>query len=150
MAHIVEVDQSNKVENSGDTFLAFSNEISWSIKVPFRVKQAALQALRDQGKPSKRAKLLLFAACVFLLLEDHLDQLQRITIDNEYDGRESDVKSFIFEYIKRQHPRFRIETIDVRSIGKKSNAHYLAWTAYTGRGRVDKTISEKELVAVVA
>ncbi|MFQ5850974.1 MAG: hypothetical protein ACE5JU_10350 [Candidatus Binatia bacterium] len=150
MPYIVEVDQSNKVEDSGDTFLAFSDGILQVIKVPSRVKQVGLQALKERGKPDKRAKLLLFAACVFLLLEDHLERLEQVTVDNEYDGRESDVRSFLFEYIRKKHPHFRIEDIVIRSIGKGSPAHILAWEAYSGKRTVDKTIAQKEILAVVA
>lgn len=150
MSHFVEVDQSNKVEDSGDTFLAFSDGISLAIKVPFRVKQVGFRALAERGKPKKRAKLLLFAACVFLLLEDHLDQLEQVTVDNEYDGREADVRSFLFEYIRKKDPHFRIEDIVIRSIGKGSPAHILAWEAYTGKRAVDKTITQKEILAVLA
>jgi hypothetical protein len=150
MAHIVEVDQSNRVDESGDTYMAFSNGISWAIKVPSRVKQAGLGALRARGKPRRRAEMLLFAACVFLLLEDHLDQLQRIIIDNEYDGHEADIRSFLFEYIKKREPGFEIGRIAVRSIGKKSRAHNLAWSARRGEREVNRILSEAELLAVVA
>jgi hypothetical protein len=104
MPHVVEVDQSNMIEEPGDTYLAFSDGISWTIKVPFKVKQAGFEALRARRKTKKVAKLMLFAACVSLLIEDHLGQLQRITIDNEYAGRGDDVKAFLLRYIGKLIP----------------------------------------------
>jgi hypothetical protein len=38
MPYVVEVDQSIKVEDPGDTFLAFSDGASYAIKVPSSVK----------------------------------------------------------------------------------------------------------------
>ncbi len=99
MAHRVEIDQSNKVEDSGDTFLAFSNDIAYTIRVPFRVKRVGIDMLRQRGKSKRTATLMLFAACVFLLVEEHLSEIDTIILDNEYSGREADVRSFLFEYI---------------------------------------------------
>ena len=45
MKHTVEVDQSIKIEQLGDTVLAFSNGISHAIIVPARVKREALSVL---------------------------------------------------------------------------------------------------------
>ena len=149
MPYVVEVDQSIKIEDPGDTFLAFSDGISYAIKIPFSVKQKGLQALRSQGKPKKRANLLLFAACVFLLIENHLEQLQRVTVDNEYDGRQDDIKSFLLEYIRRKDPSFESERIEIREIGKKSPADQLARAVRRGKREVDKVISAGGLLAVV-
>jgi hypothetical protein len=149
MPHVVEVDQSIKVEDPGDTFLAFSDSISYAIKIPFSVKRKGLQALRNQGKPRRRAKLLIFAACVFLLLENHLEQLQRVTVDNEYDGRQADIKSFLLEYIRKKYPTFEPERIEIRAIGKKSPADQLAGAVRRGKREADRIITARELLAVV-
>jgi len=149
MPYVVEVDQSIKVEDPGDTFLAFSDGISYVIKIPFSVKRKGIQALRNQGKPKKRAKLLLFAACVFLLLEDHLEQLQRVTVDNEYDGRQADIKSFLMEYIRRKEPTFDSESIEVKAVGKRSPADHLAGAVRRGKREADRVITAGELLAVV-
>lgn len=150
MRHVVEVDQSNKVEYPGDTVVAFSNGISWTIKVPSKASQAGIRALKDRGKPDKRAKLLLFAACVFLLVENHLDQLQRIIVDNEYDSHELDIRSFLFEYIKRKNPNFEIDKIVVQPIKNHSRADRLAGTVRRGKRRADRKITKEELTALVA
>ena len=149
MSYVVEVDQSIKVEEPGDTFLAFSDGISYAIKIPFNVKQKGLQALQNRGKPKKRAKLLLFAACVFLLLENYLEQLQRVTVDNEYDGRQADIKSFLLEYIRKKHPSFEAERIEIKAIGKRSPADQLARAVRRGKREANKTITATELLSVV-
>lgn len=149
MPHIVEVDQSNKVEDSGDTFLAFSDGISWAIQVPFSVKQAGLQALRSKGKPKARATLMVFAACVFLLLENHLGQMDRVIVDNEYDGQGDDIKAFLLRHIWKRESRFEPWRIEVASIGKGSSAHNRAWSARKGKGAINRTITTQELLELV-
>lgn len=136
------------VEESGDTYLAFSNDISWTIKVPFTVKQAGFGALRARRKSKKIAKLMLFAACVFLLIEEHLDQMQRITIDNEYAGRGDDVKAFLLRHIWEVRPQFDPWDVEILSITKKSSAHVKAWSARAD-GEADRTITTQEIVELV-
>ncbi len=125
--------------------MTFSNDISWTIKVPFAVKQAGFQALRARKKSKKIAKLMLFAACVFLLIEDHLDQLQRITIDNEYAGRGDDVKAFLLRHIWEVKPQFDPWDIEILSVTKKSLAHIKAWSA-RAEGKAERTITTRELL----
>lgn len=149
MTHRVEIDQSNKVEDSGDTFLAFSNGIAYTIRVPFRVKRAGIELLRQRGKSKRTATLMLFAACVYLLVEGHLTEIDTIILDNEYDGREADVRSFLFEYIKKQGNYFPPARIVIKSIGKKSGAHHLAWGSYRRRTSVDRTITADNLLNVI-
>ena len=48
MRHVVEVDQSIKIEDSGSTVLAFADGIAHAIEVSANVKLAALQALYDR------------------------------------------------------------------------------------------------------
>jgi len=148
MAYVVEVDQSNMVEESGDTYLAFSNDISWAIRVPFKAKQAGFEALRDRRKTKKTAKLMLFAACIFLLIEGHLDQLQRITIDNEYAGRGDYIKAFLLRHIWEVDPEFDPWDIETTSIGKKSPAHIKAWSA-RAEGKADRTVTTREILDLV-
>lgn len=145
----IEVDQSNKIEEAGDTFLAFSNSIARAIKIPFAVKQKGLQVLRDRGKPKKRARFLLFAVCVFLLLEGHLNRIQKIVVDNEYDGHQVDVKLFLLEYIRKKIPGFATEKIAVESIGKKSSAHWLALAARKGKKKPDRIVGKQQLLSVL-
>ena len=96
----IEIDQSGKIEQSGDTFLAFAatDGQSFVIKIPARAKRTAFEVLRQRGKTKRRALLLLFSASLYLLLEDHLDELQQIVIDNEYIGHERHVKASLFRF----------------------------------------------------
>ena len=135
MAYRVEIDQSNKVEDSGDTFLAFSNGIAYTIRVPFRAKRAGIDLLRQRGKSKRTATLMLFAACVYLLVEGHLSEIDRIILDNEYAGREADIKAFFVRFLQKRGKTFPMQYMNVSSIGKKSEAHRLVWEAYRGISR---------------
>lgn len=72
MAYVVEVDQSIKIEQSGDTVLAFADGISHAIVVPSHVKTEGFRALRRRGKSKEIAYLLLFSASLYLLLKEAL------------------------------------------------------------------------------
>jgi len=113
--------------------------------VPFRVKKAGLALLRQRGKSKRTATLMLFAACVFLLLEGHLSVIETIVLDNEYDGREADLKAFFVRYLQRRRKTFDMQRMSIRSIGKKSAAHRLVWGAYRGKCQVDRNLAEQEL-----
>lgn len=43
-----QVDQSNKIESSGDTALVLSNDKEYTIRLPAREKRAAVKAMRLQ------------------------------------------------------------------------------------------------------
>ena len=147
--HIVEVDQCRKIEQSGPTVLAFSNGISHAILIPARVKIAGLGVLRSRGKSAEIAPLLLFAACLYLLLRDHLGELQKVIVDREYEGHEADIRSFMLEYIKREGQSFEPRNITFALVGKKSPADKKARDVRRGKDKVYRRIGLEELLAVV-
>ena len=64
------VDQSNKIECSGDTALALSNNIEYTIRIPAKEKQKAVEVLaqRRKGRRRKWIYLQLFAVALYYLL----------------------------------------------------------------------------------
>lgn len=141
----IEIDQSNRVENAGRTVLAFSNEITDAVVIPFRAKRVGFQILRARLKPRKLANLLLFSAGIFLLLEGYLEKVTEIVIDLEYEGREADIRAFLLRYIWRRYPGFDSERIKFRSIGKSSRAHKKAWSVFRNRDKQTRKITAREL-----
>ena len=84
----IEVDQSGKIEQTHkDTVLAFSNEISYAVLIPARVKREAINLLRITGKRGKSLYISLFAVALYQLLKGHLDRVDLIAIDMEYEGK---------------------------------------------------------------
>jgi hypothetical protein len=149
MGHRVEVDQSIKIEQPGPTVLAFSNGISSAIRIPSDVKTAIRAELKSRGKSKQTAHLQLFAACLFILLRGHLDNLRQIVIDVEYDGNEATIKAFLLRYIWRQTPEFDQDTIVFRHIGKKSPAHKKANNVREGRDKDCRTVRREELLEIL-
>ena len=62
MPHIVEVDQSIKIEQSGPTVLAFSNGIAGAIMIPSDVKTEAIRLLVYRKRTNLEARMIVFAA----------------------------------------------------------------------------------------
>lgn len=150
MLHTIEVDQSRKIEQSGPTVLAFANKIAHAILIPQRVKRAGLHALRGEGKTKDEAQLILFAAGVYLLLENHLDQIGEVVIDVEYTGRERDIKSQLLRYIRRYVGQFDPEKIMFRRITKKSPADHKARNVRQKKDKDYRKITMKELLGLLA
>ncbi len=143
----IEVDQSGKIEQTNrDTALAFSNEISYTVLIPARVKREAISLLRATGRRGKTLYISLFAAALHQLLKDYLDRVDLIVIDVEYEGNEQDVKLALLNLIWQRHPTYPAANITFRRIGKKSAAHKKALATYRGVGMADRTLKVEELL----
>lgn len=149
MRHRVEVDQSIKIEDTGATVLAFANGISAAVIIPGPVKRAALDTLLVRGKSKQIARLMLFAAGLALLLQDHLDELESVVIDVEYEGHEAPIREFLLIYIWQAHPEFEPWRIIFKSVGKRSMAHAKANAVRHGKDRGFRKLTEKEVLALV-
>ena len=143
----IEVDQSGKIEQTNrDTALAFSNEISYAVLIPARVKREAINLLRATGRRGKILYISLFAAALYQLLKNHLDRVSLIVIDMEYEGNEQDVKLALLNLIWQHHPVYPAANITFRRIGKRSAAHKKALATYRGVARADRTLKVEELL----
>ncbi|RME54627.1 MAG: hypothetical protein D6790_16645, partial [Caldilineae bacterium] len=131
------------------TYLACSNGITIVIRVPSRVKKVGIRFLRQRGKSKKNATLLLFAVCVFLLLEETLPEISQIVLDNEYDGQQANLKAFLLRLIWRSNEHFPPENLRIDSVGKKSPAHDAAWAAFRGQRRPDRTLTGADILRVL-
>lgn len=149
MPYVVEVDQSRKIEQSGPTVLAFSDKISHAVVVPPKVKTQALRVLREKGKPRKEAQILLFTACLYLLLEDYLDQLQRVEIDIEYPGKDANIKAGLLRLIWRKAPAFEPEQLVFRRVGRGSPADQKARAVREGKEPGYREITFEELLELI-
>ncbi|MFZ2360262.1 MAG: hypothetical protein WA040_13045 [Anaerolineae bacterium] len=145
MRHKVEIDQSIKIEDKGATILAFANGLAFAIEIPANVKLTGLQMLRDQARKPGVAHRLLFAASLFLLLRDHLDQIERVVIDVEYEGHEAEIGAFLLRFIWRDYPSFEPWRIEFGLVGKSSPAHHKAEAVRRGKDRKYRRITEAEL-----
>lgn len=127
MPHSVEVDQSGRVEFTGeDTVVAFSNGIQSSVLIPAVVKRECVRLLREGGFGGPLLYPQLFAVGLYFLIRDHVGELNRITIDLEYFGQESDIKTHLINLLRRSGYEIVSDVIEFRQIGKQSEAHKLA------------------------
>jgi hypothetical protein len=144
----IEVDQSGKIEQTHkDTVLAFSDDINYAVLIPARIKREAINLLRATGKRGKNLYISLFAAALYQLLKNHLDRVDLIVIDMEYEGNEQDVKLMLLNLIWQRYPTYPAANITFHRIGKKSPAHKKALATYRGIARADRTLKVEELLA---
>ena len=149
MRYTVEVDQSIKIEQAGATVLAFSNGIAWAILIPPDVKTETIRRLIYRKHTNLEARLIVFAAGLYLLLRDRLAELGQVIIDVEYQGQEANIKAALLRYIWRTAPDFGGDRIIFRRVGKKSPAHAKARAVRTGRDRQYRRVTLEELLEVL-
>jgi hypothetical protein len=149
MRYRVEVDQSIKIEEAGPTVVAFANGITHAILVPSKAKQAALRTLQARGKTKNIAHMMLWAACLYLLLRDHFDLIDSVVIDTEYTGQEATIRDFLLAHIWRTNPKFPRERIVFMQVGKKSPAHRKANAVRERRDKDYRSIATQELVQLL-
>jgi hypothetical protein len=146
----IEVDQSGKVEKTNiDTVLAFSDGKSAAVLISAEVKRVCLQTLRRRGKPKITNVLRIFAAGLFLLLQDVLEEVTWVTIDQEYPGHEEDIKGMLLRLIWASGKGFEKEQIVFQHVGKKSVAHFKAYGVYKGFQKADRTLTAEDILALV-
>jgi len=146
----IEVDQSVKIEQtSGDTILAYSDSKQFAILIPAQVKRKALVYLRGRGWFGKRAVLPCFAAGLFLLLKDIAGQVTLITIDQEYQGHEANIKTMLLRHMRRVGLELNPDVIRFGRLGKKSGAHKRAWGVQRGKIAPDHEVTVEEFLDVL-
>src|SRR5215212_5215092 len=147
MLHVVEVDQSGKIEDTKeDTVLALSNGMHWSILIPATVKRSCITKLRSRGEHGKKFYLRLFAIALYFLLQDHIEHLSHAIIDIEYTGKDAQIKRFVMNLLQRSGRKVQAGQLRFMLVGKQSAAHALAWDTLRGRRKPDRVISLVELL----
>lgn len=149
MRHNVEVDQSIKIEDAGDTVLAFANDISYAVVLSARVKRNVFQTLVTRGESREVARLMIFAGGLFLLMEDYLNQIDQMVIDTEYTGKEAEIRARLLRHIWLKRPLFDPQQIIFEQVGKKSPAHLKAEAVRKRRDANYRRISPKELLLLL-
>ena len=145
----IEIDQSRKVEQTGPTVLAFSNDEQGVILVPGEVKQETLRRLRKSGRRRRSSVHVAFAALAALLLRDVLRPGVWVTIDDEYAGHDDRIRSQILVYLRRLGIDASPDAIAFGLVGKASNAHHLANSVYGGKREPDRRVTHRELWELV-
>jgi hypothetical protein len=146
----IEVDQSGKIEKMNvDTVLAFSDGKSAAVLIPAEVKRVCLRALRRRDKRKTIIVLKIFAAGLYFLLKDVLEEVTLVTIDQEYPGREGDIKGMLPRLIWVGGKRFEEERIAFHQVGRKSAAHFKAYGVYQGFQKADRILTAEEILTLI-
>lgn len=148
----IEIDQSVRIDNTQkDTILAFSNRINKSVRIPVKVKRKCLKILRDRGIAPKNIYLKLFAAGLFILIRNHINQISTLVIDTEFSDRQSQqfIKMTLFKKLQSTDSRIMLDDITFRRIGKESEAHKKAYNTHKGKVIADYKVKTKELLELV-
>ena len=142
----IEIDQSGKLEATNrKTVIAFSNNKKHFISILPKDKQILQKFFRDAGKPEMFIYRV-FAILCFLLIKDHLLEIDGLTIDQEYLGKSSIIKDLILNLIRKENPNFNKSKIVFDHITKKSNAHWVAYETFTSKSTTGKVIKYKEVL----
>lgn len=143
------IDQSNKIEyTKKDTVLAFSNGKQKSLLIKAKDKRAIQKIFRADGKPYIFVYKT-FAILIFLLIKDNLNKIQQIAIDKEYAGKESVIKNFLLNCLRKYGNNLPAENISFVLVGKKHGCHKLAIDVLRGNSKPDMIVSKKEVLTEI-
>lgn len=144
----IEIDQSIKIDDTiDDTILAYSNEKHHSVLIPSNVKREILKEFYEKQKNKVIFKIKLFCSGLMYLIRDAINEDVIITIDNEFDGRENDVKGILLNLIWKINPRFDKRDLRIKEIGKKSKAHEVAKKVHNKAIKPNKILTKQELLS---
>lgn len=146
---MIEVDQSGKVEQTGPTALAFSNDMQKAILIPPAVKRRAIEQLRRLGRKHQSTVNRVFAAGLVLLLRDVIAEGEPICIDCEYTGHQATIKNLILHYARRLGLQVDKESVTFGLIGKRSPAHSVAISVFRKKRSPDHLVTYEELWSLV-
>ncbi len=145
----IEIDQSRKIEETqGDTIVAFSNGMSYALRIKAQDKRKLQQLFRESGKP-RMYIYQTFSVLLFLLVRKFLVDIREIVIDTEYTQHEDLIKRELLVLIREEIPLFSKDAISFAYIGKKSNAHKIAYAVFQGKRNEDKTVTFEEIVSLL-
>ncbi|MBP7859880.1 hypothetical protein KA001_02920 [Patescibacteria group bacterium] len=140
------IDQSGKIEyTSRATIVAYSNGKDKSISISGKEKRKIQNIFRKAKKPDIFIYKT-FAVLIYLLIKKDIKQIQTIIIDREYKGKESLIKKYLIEIIRRGGDKFDIRNIHFDEIGKKNNAHNKAINTYRNLLKPSLIVDSKELL----
>jgi hypothetical protein len=146
----VEVDQSGRIEMSGETTVAVSNDFTVTVRVTARVKREVRQILLERGVKPKMVMIRMFVGAILLAICDYLKEINLLTIDEEYIGYEATIKSLLLDRIRALGYEFPRDDIVITRIGKNSPAHRAAIRITRRQAKADKTLSAEELLLALS
>lgn len=143
----IEIDMSGKIEQTDvDTVVSFRNDEQYSVLLKKKVKVEILTEYRNKHKD---IHYRLFAILIYYCIRNYLSKVQSITIDDEYEGREEDIKRNLLRILWKDSQNFDKKLIKFSRIGKKSNAHRVAYQTFIGKLAPNRIITEMEVEKLI-
>jgi len=130
----VEVDQSGRMEMSGDTTVAASNSFAVTVRVTARVKQQVRQALLERGVKPKMVMIRVFVGAIWLAIRDYLAEIHLLAVDIEYASYEAVIRSLLLDRIRVPQRKYR-DCSSREKVAGSFGCHSSHPT--TGKGRSD-------------
>lgn len=144
----IKIDQSGKVEDTRvNTALAFSNGKRKTILIDRREKRE-LQKMFRQNNKGHIFIFKTFAILIFLLIKDDLMEIQYISIDLEYPGKDYLIKDYLLTMI-REHRSFDKRDIVFTKIDRKTEAHELAINVYRGHIKPSNIVTKEDITPFI-
>ena len=140
VSHSVEVDVSGQLSDTKNTVFAFSNGESYAIVVSGKAKRVVLRAHRASMNRPKDFSLQFYLAGLKILFFSSKKNLTSVVLDREIVGHETKIKAALSSYF---------DSLEIRTIGRKSAAHHLAYGIYTGKKKPNKIVKEKEIILMM-
>lgn len=142
----ISIDQSSKIENTNkNTVVAYANLKQKSLLIKAEDKKNVQKIFMAAGKPEVFIYKT-FAVLIFLLIKDDIRAISSITIDIEYTGKESLIKDYLLQLLRKYRKGFDKEKVCFRRIGKKDNAHRVAIETFRGKRKADRLVRYKDVL----
>ena len=144
----IKIDQSGKVEDTRvNTTLAFSDGKRKTILIDRREKRE-LQKIFRQNNKGHVFIFKTFAILIFLLIKDNLMEIQHISIDLEYLGKDYLIKDYLLTMI-RKYRSFDKRDIVFTKVGRKTKAHELAINVYRKHIKPDIIATKENIILFI-
>jgi hypothetical protein len=146
----VEVDLSGRVgQTTLGSAMAFSNGESYSIFLPAYTKRRLLYVLRRRGYSSSKVYYWIYCAMLFYLLKPYLKKIDTVILDQEYTGKENEIKSILGSIASKKNAPLNTEMIHTGQVGKRSRAHTKAIVVLRGDRRAGKILSQDAVLELL-
>lgn len=146
----VEVDLSGRIDQTTlHSAMAFSDGESYSVFLPAYTKRRLLYILRKRGYPGAKIYYWIYCAMLFYLLKPYFRKIDTIILDQEYIGKESEIKSILKSITSKKKAPINTNIIHTGPVGKKSRAHAKAIAVLKRDRKAGKILSRDAILELL-
>lgn len=122
----IDIDQSIKIEDTA-RLTVIADSLGNGVWISSTDKRYLQEMFRKAGR-KKMFIIQTFSAAVAFVIHQNKSEHDQYTIDQEYDGLDQEIKTYILRYLRRLGSRMPSENIRFGRVGKKSQAHTFAYS----------------------